>query len=962
MSFTPSENPITHPQRESYTELRPFRFWCQKVLPLVYDDTLSYYELLCKVVDYLNKTMEDVDHMNTDMDTLYSNFQSFQEGTFRIYNELVAYVNAYFENLDVQEEINNKLDDMVTSGELVTVLRPTIASEVTNWLNEHITPTTPAIDDTLTVSGAGADAKVTGQEINRNYSLAMESFYMAKDTASSLINTKDFENGGLLSNGKNNPDDVNLRVRTRGFIPVEENKTYAFCCYENSDIQFSLSFYTDDNYESERISASDWKEMRYNECNLVTIPSSAKFARITLKHRAIAEINVNDIANFTFLFYDNSDGVLSNRIECSNASIFADTGYLNKQNTNFVCFPFLNTGFIFIKDDCTGYVALYDDTEYLGKINSSNNVDKTFGNWKEYTGVVDISSIINEHNAVFAQVCITSNEITALNYKEWCNNNILFLNRFGDYIADKEESIKDYTDSNINTVMDKINNVIDTYINHNDNITFCNDTLLTIKDFEEGTLYPDGTNNDEVVTPNIRLRTKSFISVDELALYVIGFYNNCPYSISVSFYDENKFNIPRESATSWYFINYNDYYIFTVPSGAKYIRIIVKNGNDNEITVDSLKDYNCIMYKDSRYIEKLIHWGNGGLYADTGYVNRGSTNFVFSPLLNSGMILLPNYASGYVTLYKGYSYYGKINSSNTVDKVAGNWKIWKGIVNVSEILRTYECDYLMITVTDSNGNITANNFESWGAEHISVLNDEGLMEYLQNDILADYRFNLLRKEKITVENLNKQISGYQSFCKYNNNYYSTDGEKLYVQNSSFVNTNTVTMALGHGNSCQIGNSNLCYISGWDDDKLYIVNLDTLQIVNTITLPVSGYTTCAVDEANSLLYIFYRTTFPDSDDRYEFITYNYSTNTVVSRKYINTFKAMQACDYYNGLIIVGYGLGDANTGIYIYNTNGDVLEDYKTSVTNSMEIEGVYFDRSTKEIYFTTVNKNVYKIS
>lgn len=39
--------------------LRPFRYWCQKVLPLVYDDSLSYYEVLCKVVDYLNKVIED---------------------------------------------------------------------------------------------------------------------------------------------------------------------------------------------------------------------------------------------------------------------------------------------------------------------------------------------------------------------------------------------------------------------------------------------------------------------------------------------------------------------------------------------------------------------------------------------------------------------------------------------------------------------------------------------------------------------------------------------------------------------------------------------------------------------------------------------------------------------------------------------------------------------------------------
>lgn len=39
--------------------VKTFRFWCQKVLPLVYDDSLSYYEVLCKVVDYLNKVLED---------------------------------------------------------------------------------------------------------------------------------------------------------------------------------------------------------------------------------------------------------------------------------------------------------------------------------------------------------------------------------------------------------------------------------------------------------------------------------------------------------------------------------------------------------------------------------------------------------------------------------------------------------------------------------------------------------------------------------------------------------------------------------------------------------------------------------------------------------------------------------------------------------------------------------------
>ena len=34
------------------------RYWCTKVIPLVYDDSLSYYEVLCKVTEKLNEVIE----------------------------------------------------------------------------------------------------------------------------------------------------------------------------------------------------------------------------------------------------------------------------------------------------------------------------------------------------------------------------------------------------------------------------------------------------------------------------------------------------------------------------------------------------------------------------------------------------------------------------------------------------------------------------------------------------------------------------------------------------------------------------------------------------------------------------------------------------------------------------------------------------------------------------------------
>lgn len=36
-------------------KVRPLFFWSQKVLPLVYDDSLSYYEVLCKVTSKINE-------------------------------------------------------------------------------------------------------------------------------------------------------------------------------------------------------------------------------------------------------------------------------------------------------------------------------------------------------------------------------------------------------------------------------------------------------------------------------------------------------------------------------------------------------------------------------------------------------------------------------------------------------------------------------------------------------------------------------------------------------------------------------------------------------------------------------------------------------------------------------------------------------------------------------------------
>ena len=60
-------------------DLSTFKFWCYKVLPLVYDDSLSYYEVLCKVVNYINKLIEQDKIFGDELTKLKEDLETVQE-------------------------------------------------------------------------------------------------------------------------------------------------------------------------------------------------------------------------------------------------------------------------------------------------------------------------------------------------------------------------------------------------------------------------------------------------------------------------------------------------------------------------------------------------------------------------------------------------------------------------------------------------------------------------------------------------------------------------------------------------------------------------------------------------------------------------------------------------------------------------------------------------------------------
>ena len=94
--------------------LKPFPKFCCSIgyIPTSYNVAMSYEEQLWWFCDFLE---------NTVIPTVNQNGQSVEE-LQNLFVELKNYVDNYLENLDIQSEINNKLDEMAESGQLTDII------------------------------------------------------------------------------------------------------------------------------------------------------------------------------------------------------------------------------------------------------------------------------------------------------------------------------------------------------------------------------------------------------------------------------------------------------------------------------------------------------------------------------------------------------------------------------------------------------------------------------------------------------------------------------------------------------------------------------------------------------------------------------------------------------------------------------------------------------------------------
>ena len=176
------------------TDVKTFKFYAHKVMPLVYDESLSYYEFLCKVMQKLNEVISSNNEQNTVLEDFDREINEWELETDELFQQYKARIDEEIEkmetavmgmqveastleagsevtvSIELNEQGNYVISFGIPQGEKGDTGYPTeqqIATAVTTWLVANVDPVGSAVvvDSSLSVSGAAADAKTVGDDL-----------------------------------------------------------------------------------------------------------------------------------------------------------------------------------------------------------------------------------------------------------------------------------------------------------------------------------------------------------------------------------------------------------------------------------------------------------------------------------------------------------------------------------------------------------------------------------------------------------------------------------------------------------------------------------------------------------------------------------------------------------------------------------------------------------------------------
>lgn len=268
-----------------------------KAIPLAFDESMSYYETLCGLLNYLK---------NVVIPTLNNNADAVSE-LQTLYEELKSYVDNYFTNLDVQEEINNKLDKMTQDGSLSKIIRAYV-QPIINQQNEAIKQINDKVNNMINFTPSVASNMSDMTDTSKVYILTTDGHWyyyngtswvsgglyqgitvpndsitpikIKGHTILNLLNFKDIDtltNYGIAQVSATSVEyaQTSATLSVSGYIPVEPGQIIYSTCKMPSNYQAIVYFDSNKNVIGMEKVATMWVALGEK-----TIPNNCYYIRI----------------------------------------------------------------------------------------------------------------------------------------------------------------------------------------------------------------------------------------------------------------------------------------------------------------------------------------------------------------------------------------------------------------------------------------------------------------------------------------------------------------------------------------------------------------------------------------------------------------------------------------------------------------------------------------------------------
>lgn len=111
------------------------KYCVERVLPLVYDESLSYYELLAKVVQKINDVITNQNNLYDlydDVKKLYAEFETLAGEVQKEIDDAIAGIDN-----EVYNQVNEIITQMINEGALDNISNPLLASITVNYLTDQ---------------------------------------------------------------------------------------------------------------------------------------------------------------------------------------------------------------------------------------------------------------------------------------------------------------------------------------------------------------------------------------------------------------------------------------------------------------------------------------------------------------------------------------------------------------------------------------------------------------------------------------------------------------------------------------------------------------------------------------------------------------------------------------------------------------------------------------------------------